>query len=202
MGVYKIFNSTDLTLLFYSVYFYFPLDLRRTENKHNCTYFILYGSFLLDTHSFSFIFKKLYTSFKLNIVNFSSALHSGPPKPTEELIVHLNLQLCFMEDAEFFSFLANALQNFARYGIGGKISVTILVLILHCFQEKLMTKFFKKSKKPFLGAILGPFCPNFGKNEFSFLKKKLCQFLNIPVIYHWAKFLKPSLGFTLVSSKT
>ena len=30
-----------------------------------------------------------------------------------------------------------------------------------------MTKFFKKSKKPYFGAILGPFCPNFGKNEFS-----------------------------------
>ena len=44
-----------------------------------------------------------------------------------------------------------------------------------------MTKFFKKSKKLYLGAILGPFCPNFGKNESSW-KKGLCQSLNISVI--------------------
>ena len=30
-----------------------------------------------------------------------------------------------------------------------------------------MTKFANKSKKPYLGAIFGPFCPNLGKNEFS-----------------------------------
>ena len=29
-----------------------------------------------------------------------------------------------------------------------------------------MTKFFKKSKKTYFGAILGPFCPNLGINEF------------------------------------
>ena len=33
----------------------------------------------------------------------------------------------------------------------------------------------------FLGAVLGPFCPNFGKNEFS-LRKGLCQFLNVLII--------------------
>ena len=49
-----------------------------------------------------------------------------------------------------------------------------------------MTKFFKKpSKKHFL-VIWGKFCPNFGKNEFSW-KKGLCQFLNIPITYHGAK---------------
>ena len=44
-----------------------------------------------------------------------------------------------------------------------------------------MTKFFKKSKKTYFGAILSPFCSNFGKNEFSW-KKGLCQFLNISII--------------------
>ena len=44
-----------------------------------------------------------------------------------------------------------------------------------------MTKFFKKSKKLYFGAILGPFCPNFGKNESSW-KKGLCQSLNISAI--------------------
>ena len=49
-----------------------------------------------------------------------------------------------------------------------------------------MTKYFKKSKKPYFAAILRPSCPNLGKNEFSW-KKGLCQFLNIPIIYHQAK---------------
>ena len=39
-----------------------------------------------------------------------------------------------------------------------------------------MTKFFKKSKKTYFRAILGPFFfSDLGKNEFS-LKKGLCQF--------------------------
>ena len=49
-----------------------------------------------------------------------------------------------------------------------------------------MTEFFKKSKKNNFGTILGPFCPNSGKNEFSW-KKELCQFLDIPIIYHRAE---------------
>ena len=44
-------------------------------------------------------------------------------------------------------------QNFARYGIGGDISIKILVFILDHFKEKLSTKFFKKSKKTYFGAI-------------------------------------------------
>ena len=46
-----------------------------------------------------------------------------------------------------------------------------------------MTAFFEKTKKPYFGAILSPFCQNLGKNEFSW-KKGLCQFLDIPIIYH------------------
>ena len=49
-----------------------------------------------------------------------------------------------------------------------------------------MTKFFKKSKKHYLGAILVRFCPNLGKNNISW-KKRLCQFLIVPIIYHRAK---------------
>ena len=33
-----------------------------------------------------------------------------------------------------------------------------------------MKSFFKKSKKPYLEAILDPFCTNMGKNEFSWKK--------------------------------
>ena len=38
-------------------------------------------------------------------------------------------------------------QSFARYGIGVETSIKILVFILDYFQEKLMIKFFEKSKK-------------------------------------------------------
>ena len=41
VGVYKVFNSNHLTLLFYSVYLYFILDLTRGIKKHNCPYFKL-----------------------------------------------------------------------------------------------------------------------------------------------------------------
>ena len=41
VGVYKVLNSNDLTLLFYSVYIYFTIDLRRDNNKRNCGYFKL-----------------------------------------------------------------------------------------------------------------------------------------------------------------
>ena len=57
------------------------------------------------------------------------------------------------------------------------------------FPEKLMTKRFKKSEKSYFGAILGSFCPNLEKNEFS-SKKGFRQFLNIPIIYRGAKNLK------------
>ena len=41
-----------------------------------------------------------------------------------------------------------------------------------------MTKFFKKSKKPYFEGILGPFWPNLGE------KKVVSIFVNIPIIYH------------------
>ena len=49
-----------------------------------------------------------------------------------------------------------------------------------------MTKFFKKSKNPYLWAILGLFCPNLGKYELSW-KNGLSRFFNIQTIYHCAK---------------
>ena len=58
-----------------------------------------------------------------------------------------------------------------RHGIGGKILTTILGFILDYFQVKLMAKRFKKSKKPYCGAILGPFFPKFGQ-KWIFLKKR------------------------------
>ena len=74
------------------------------------------------------------------------------------------------------SILGNNLRpdvGFARWcGIGGGISIAILVFILDNFQEKLQRKFFKKSTKP----TLGLFCPNLGKNEFPWKKKALSVF--------------------------
>ena len=74
--------------------------------------------------------------------------------------------------------------EFARYEIGVEILVTIIVFILDYFQEKLITKF----KETFFGAIgsFWFFLPKFGQN-WIFLEKSLCQFLNIPIIYHHAK---------------
>ena len=39
-------------------------------------------------------------------------------------------------------------QNFVRYGIGVEISITTLFFVLDYIHEKLMTKFFKNSRKP------------------------------------------------------
>ena len=54
------------------------------------------------------------------------------------------------------------------------------------FSEKINDKIFQKIQKKTYVAILGTFCPNLGKIEFS-CKKRLCQFLNITIIYHRAK---------------
>ena len=43
-----------------------------------------------------------------------------------------------------------------------------------------MTKFFKKSQKPYFGPILDPFAQIWVKNEFSW-KKGLCQAFNIRI---------------------
>ena len=42
----------------------------------------------------------------------------------------------------------NSKQNFTKYGNSGEKSMVILVFILPHYEEKLMTKLFKKSKKP------------------------------------------------------
>ena len=83
------------------------------------------------------------------------------------------------------SILAHSSRARILPGMGLEISTAILFNSDY-FQEKLMIKFFKKSKKPYFGAILGPYFPDLGKNEFSW-KKVICQFLNIPIIYHHAK---------------
>ena len=75
------------------------------------------SSFLLVADSFSFIiFKRLYhTSFKLDI-HFSRALYLwSPTEPTEWLTENPGPQLCFisqfMENADLFSILVNALSS-------------------------------------------------------------------------------------------
>ena len=65
-------------------------------------------------------------------------------------------------------------KNFARYEIGGEIS-TKLVSTLDCIQEKLMTKFFKKSKKNVFWGHFGPFLPEFGQ-KWIFLEKRAVRF--------------------------
>ena len=81
MSLCEVFSFTDLTLLFYRVYFYFILELRTNikQPKTNLTVHILNynSSFSLDTDSL--IVYIVYTSFKLNIVNSWKALAHGPP---------------------------------------------------------------------------------------------------------------------------
>ena len=72
-----------------------------------------------------------------------------------------------------------------RYGIGDKKSLTILVFILDYFQKKLMTKFFKRSKKKHFWTIVGVFCLTLGKNEFSWKKRLIFKYSNY--ISHCAK---------------
>ena len=70
MGVYKVFNSYDLMLLFYSVYLCFILDLRRKQQTQLWIFQIIIAVFyyIYQTDNFSFIIpKRLYhTSFQLN----------------------------------------------------------------------------------------------------------------------------------------
>ena len=46
MGVYKVFNSSDLTL-FYRVYLWLILDLRRTKDKRTCVHLNYNSSFFI-----------------------------------------------------------------------------------------------------------------------------------------------------------
>ena len=55
---------------------------------------------------------------------------------------------------------------FARYGIGGEIPTKILVSILDHFYEKLMAKFFKKSKNPISASFLAHFVQIWAKMNF------------------------------------
>ena len=55
-------------------------------------------------------------------------------------------------------------QNFARYGIGGQISI-IITFHFRLIRWKTNKKIFQKSKKNYFGAISGSFCQN-GKNIF------------------------------------
>ena len=61
------------------------------------------------------------------------------------------------------------LAHFVKYWIGGGLSTTILVSILDYFQEKLMTKFFKKSQKTLFWGHFGSSLPKFGR-KYIFLE--------------------------------
>ena len=87
--------------------------------------------------------------------------------PKINFIIHFYLDIYFKESCNmighkhFGRYLKN--QNFSRYGIGGEISITILVFNLDYFQKKLMTKFFRKCKKILFWGHFEPFSPKFGQ---------------------------------------
>ena len=64
------------------------------------------------------------------------------------VILHVKESCSLIGQQHFGPQLEN--HDFARCGTGGEISITLLVFILNYFQEKLMTKLFKKTKKPFI----------------------------------------------------
>ena len=63
-----------------------------------------------------------------------------------------------------------------------------------------MKNSFKKSKKNLIWGHFGSFLPKLDKNEFSW-KKELCQFLDIPIIYHRAKISKKYWAISEENSK-
>ena len=101
--------------------------------------------------------------------------------PKTNSIIHFFSQYISLKNPEIWlaeSILDhNSRTNFSRYGIGGEISITILVFVLDYFQEKVI-KFFKKSKKSYSGATLSPFCPNLDNNEFSRKKESVFKYSN------------------------
>ena len=114
--------------------------------------------------------------------------------PKINFIIHFYLDILHFKESfnlisrkHFGPYLNN--QNSSRYGIGGEISITIIVFNLDSFQKKHMTKFSRKCKNSYFGAILSPFCLNLSKYEF-FWHIGLSKFLNIPSIYHHAKIRK------------
>ena len=110
--------------------------------------------------------------------------------PEMKFIIHFFLEIlhfkesCNLFGQEYFGSLIQN-QNLARYGIGGEISKTKLVLILDDYKEKPMTKLFKKSKS----LILGPFWVLLTKIRQKRIFPEKAQFLVIPISYHCAKSL-------------
>ena len=97
--------------------------------------------------------------------------------PKLKFIIHFFLEILhFKELCNFIGWQHLGprleIQSFARYEVGVEISMKILVFTLDYFQEKLMTKFFKKSKKPYFRAMwpFWPFLPKFGQ-KWIFLEK-------------------------------
>ena len=64
-----------------------------------------------------------------------------------------------------------------------------------------MTKIFKKSKKPYLGVMLGNFCPNLESNEFSWKKRALAVFKYSNYLLWCKKFEKTNNPFLIKMPK-
>ena len=125
--------------------------------------------------------------------------------PKMNFIIHFFLEILYSKEhcnlvghQHFSPYLRN--QNFARYGTADKISIKTLFFIFDYFQEQLMKRFFKKSKKPFLGAILDSFAQIWWK--INFRGRSLCQFLKIAINYDGAKNQKTLTTFLEKNNET
>ena len=117
--VFNAFGSINSTLLYHSVYLCFIIDLRRDNNKHNVhilNYICSFSLGITDTQfQFCYFQKAISYNFELTAVYFSRALHPGPSlNPMRGLHFPPDSKLRFIsqfrQNAEFFSFLANALE--------------------------------------------------------------------------------------------
>ena len=113
-----------------------------------------------------------------------------------KFIIHFFLKIShFKEPCNFIGCKIWAHNWRPRCRVVNEISIKILAFTLDYFQEKLNTRFSKKYKKPYFGVMwpFSSFLPKFGE-KLIFLEKRLCQFLNIPVIYHCVKNQKKLIG--------
>ena len=113
VGVYKAFNSTELTLSFHRVYLCFPFDPRRTASKYNSIFYIIIAVFIRHKRfQFYYFQKDISYQFQAKYTKFVKGF--TPWSPTEliqGLTVCLGPQLHLFPNSfsTHLFFLANAM---------------------------------------------------------------------------------------------
>ena len=123
------------------------------------------------------------------MIVFNVSLHAKNKKLKNNFIIHFFLTILHFKES------CNLIgrQHFSPHNLRPKIMPgwwnihSYISFHYRLFPRKTnITKFFKKSQKPYFGSIRDTFAQIGAKNEFSW-KKGLCQFFNIWITYHCAK---------------